>query len=498
MTISPRTPVIIGVAQVSHRPDNSPSDTGTADRSLPDAVDLMAQAVRAASVDTRAADAAVRNAIDTIAVVGGLWRHQNPGALIAGELSLTQPIRSILTTFGGNMPIKTTHELAAQIAAGELDVAVVAGGECNLTRRVLEKQGRKPRRREEPTGTDVERRGDVLDMGDRFANDRGGEIPRNSYAVLDSAIRASRGETLDEARDRAARLWAGYAAVAAGNPHAADRQGLDEGAIRNPSAGNRMVSWPYTKAMCANNTVDQAAAIILCSTEKADELGVPQDRRVHPSLCVNAEDTLTLLDRADVAATPGLVGAAAAVLDALGTADAIDHVDLYSCFPSIVTLTTEAFGLDPSRRLTVTGGLAFAGAPLNFAAGQGLVGMVDTLRADPGSVGLVQGNGGHATKHSIGIYSTSAPTTPHTIVDVETHDAPRPLADPDRAGEAAVKGITVEYDHDGPARAIAIVEFDDTSRMWAISTDPAVMELATRVETVGRRVSVEGGEIRLL
>lgn len=487
--------MIIGVGQVANRPKAEPS---LADRSLTDPITLMAEALRKASVDSGGDSDALLGGIDTMAVVGGLWRYKNPAALVAEDLGLEQPIHTILTTFGGNLPIQSTHALAQRIQTGEIDLAVLMGGECNLTRRALAKNGEKPIRRDETHAEEVENWGPPLDMGDRIAIDRGGETPRNSYAILDSAIRHKRGETLGQARDRAAHLWAGYAAVATDNPNAADRQGLTEAEIREPSDTNRMVSWPYTKAMCANNNVDHAAALILCSEAKADELGVPRDRRVYPALCVNSEDTLTLLDRDSIPIAPGLIAAATKLVSELGSVDEIDHVDLYSCFPSIVTLTTEALGLDPTRQLTVTGGLAFAGAPLNFAAGQGLVGMVPTLRSDAGSTGLVQGNGGHATKHALGVYSTTPPSSPHVVHDLGRVGNAKPIADSAHEGEGTLAGVTVEYGHAGPERAIAIVEFDNGSRSWGVSDDVELMALITAKETVGRRVKMADGKMSLL
>lgn len=452
----------------------------------------MSEAVRAAGADT---DADVLNAVDLVAVVGGLWRYKNPGALIADELGIEAA--GLLTTFGGNLPIHTTAMLGDRIADGEFDMVVLTGGECNETRRRLTKQGQKPRVRHETRADDAESFGPPLDMGDRVAVDRGGETPFNSYAILDSAIRASRGESLDEARDRAAELWAGYAAVAADNPHAADRSAMTSAEIREPTADNRMVSWPYTKAMCANNHVDQAAALILCASETADRLGVPQDRRVYPHLCVTSHDTLTLVDREDIAVVPGLAAAASELTSRVGDLDEIEHIDLYSCFPSIVTLTSREFGLTPGRRLTVNGGLAFAGAPLNFAAGQALVAMVHTLRTDPGSRGLVQGNGGHATKHAIGIYSTTAPEQPSITVDLGTAGTARTTVAPNHVGAATILGATVEMGTDGPTRAIAIVEYDDGGRSWANSTDSELMDLITEREIVGVAVHVDAGVMTL-
>ena len=483
-SVDPRTPVIVGVGQVSQTP------SGEAElHRAGDSVALMARAVDAAATD--AGGRHVLDAVGTIAVVGGLWRYHDPGALVAAELGLDD-VTTVQTTMGGQIAIHLVGELADRITRGELDVAVVTCGENNLSRRARRRLGIESPRREE-AATEVETWGAPLEMGNRTAIERGAEHPRNTYAVLDSALRAARGETLDEARTRAAELWAGYAAVAVSNPHAADRSGPDAEAIRTATPDNRFVSWPYTKAMCANNNVDHGGALILCSTETADRLGVPPDRRVHPHRCVLAQDTPSFTGRHDAATAPGLAAAAAELRRTEGDLDGIEHLDLYACFPSIVRLTTELFEISADRPLTVTGGLAFAGAALNFASGESLIGMVDTLRADPGSRGLVQGNGGHAAKHAIGVYSTEPPSTSHHITAV-SHDAPsRPEAEPDRSGAAVLDGVTVEYAHEGPSRALGLVRFEDGSRTWANSTDPATMAAITREELVGTAVDVDAG-----
>ncbi|MEO0494057.1 MAG: hypothetical protein AAF081_11635, partial [Actinomycetota bacterium] len=312
-------------------------------------------------------------------------------------------------------------------------------------------------------------------------------------AVFDSARRAATGRSLDEARDEAAALWAGYSVVAADNPDL-DVEAMSAERIREPSADNRMVSWPYTKAMCANNTVDHGGALVLTTHATADDLGVPADRRVYLRDVVVNADTDTFLTRADVARVPGLDNAVAALRDRWGDLDEIEHVDLYGCFPSMVAYTADSMGLRADRRLTVSGGLGFMGAPLNFAAGQALIAMVRRLRAHPGDLGLVQGNGGHATKHAIGVFSTTPPDDLVVTRTAESVGDQVPRAADDAAGDAVIDGITVEYDRDGPTRAVAICRFvDGRGRLWATSTDPTILDAATREEMVGADVTVVDG-----
>ena len=491
--VDPRTPVIVGVGQVARFP--------TSDREIADAADsvsLMAEAVEVALADCGAGD--WRASIDTVAVVGGLWRYRDPAALVAAECGIG-PSRTVHSSFGGQMPIHLLAALSDRIRAGEIDIAVMTCGENNLSRRAQRKLGINAPRRPEPdmrhSPNRVENFGPPLDMGDAAAIERGAEMPRNSYAVFDSALRHRRGETLDESRDRSATLWAGYAAVAADNSHASDRSAMTAAQIRGPGSDNRFVSWPYTKAMCANNNVDHGGAIVVASTEAADRLASRAEQRIHPQQCVISADTASLISRYEVATAPGLVAAGAALQTMIGDLNEVEHLDLYSCFPSMVALTTEVLQISADRALTVTGGLAFAGAPLNFAAGESVIGMVDRLRSDPGSLGLVQGNGGHVSKHALATYSTTPPRQPHRLITV-SHDAPfREPADPDTSGIATLDGVTVAYHHEGPERAIGLVRFADGTRTWATSTDPSLIRTCTEVECVGQPIEVTSGAFRL-
>lgn len=481
--VDPRAPVIVGRAQIV-------DDVVDLDRPT-DAIDLMVRASVAALSDAGVSSGAV----ETVGVVGGIHRHPNPAAVTAEAIGCPQA-HCIVTTWGGDTPIAFLGELGQRIVDGTLDVAIFVGGEANRTRDALRAAGREVPTRAEHDGPEPEHWGSRLEMGRADAVERGGEMPRNTYAVFESALRAGAGETLDDARDRAASLWAGYSEVAAANPDL-EVEAMDTGSIRTPTADNRMVSWPYTKAMCANNRVDQAGALVVCSSEAADRFGIAPERRVYLHDTIRASDTDSFLVRARLDVVPGLDAAAAAVIERWGPVDDIDHVDLYGCFPSIVHYTAAALGLDPSRRLTVTGGLGFMGAPLNFAAGQSLIAMVRTLRAEPGTVGLVQGNGGHAAKHAFGIYSTEPPRTLPSVTVLDHAEPLVAMAAPDADGVATIDGITVEYGRSGPERAVAAVRLSTGGRLWANSDEPEILDAAVSRELVGADATVADGVFRL-
>ena len=71
------------------------------------------------------------------------------------------------------------------------------------------------------------------------------------------------------------------------------------------------------------------------------------------------------------------------------TAEELEYVDLYSCFPSAVQVAAKELGLSEDRPLTVTGGLTFGGGPLNNYVMHSVARTVELLRANPGKKGLV-------------------------------------------------------------------------------------------------------------
>ena len=141
---------------------------------------------------------------------------------------------------------------------------------------------------------------------------------------------------------------------------------LDAATVGTPTAANRYVGWPYTKHEVAVMDVDMSAALLVATREKADALGVPEDRRLYLSGWASAADPATVAERADMATSAAMAVAARYALRSAGVElGQIDAFDLYSCFPSSVRFACDALGLalDDPRGLTLTGGLPYAGGP---------------------------------------------------------------------------------------------------------------------------------------
>ena len=484
MTIDPRTPVVVGVAQALQRPEN-PADAL-------EAVALMEQVVRASTEDAGSPD--LLSKLDLIGVISGAWRYSDPARLVADAVGATSA-RTAVTAMGGHSPQSFLNSLATRIAAGELDRAVIVGAETIWSRRRQKRAGLPVTATIQTDVEPDERFQTDVPMTTAFEESRGVAQPINFYPIFDSAIRAARGETIDQHRDRLAALWATFNEVAVANDHAWFRTPMTAAEIREPSPSNRMVGFPYTKSMNSNWDLDQAAAILICSAEAATAAGISQDRWVFPWAGTDAHDTYAVSERRDLHSSPAITEAGKRVyaLADVGP-DTIDHVDLYSCFPSAVQVAAESLGLGEDRQLTQTGGLTFAGGPLNNYVTHSIAAMIDRLRGDAGSVGLVSANGGFLTKHAIGVYSTEPPSTPFRAEDVqdEVDRVPATPVAESHQGDVTVEAYTVMHGQDGPEVGLCALQTADGHRTWGKVTDVSAATEMTTEDVIGRSGNLDG------
>ena len=482
--VDARTPVVVGVAQLTQRPDDI-SDAQ-------EAVVLMTEVVRAAADDAGAASL-LRDA-GTVVTVKGAWSYPDPARLVADAVGASGA-RTVLTTDGGNTPQLVVDVLAERIAAGELDVGIVVGAETIWSRRRMRREGVERAVTHQPDGTTPDEQiGAELAMTDEHERNRGLVLPVQVYPLFEAAIRHRRDESVEAHRDRIALMWEGFNAAAVANPFAWSRRPLTAADIRDPAPGNRMVAFPYTKAMCSNWDLDQAAALIVCSAEAAERHGVPRDRWVFVHGGAEADDTPLVSHRRELGRSPAIAAAWSALRNQTGVGiDEIAHLDVYSCFPSAVQAATEAIGIDEKRRLTVTGGLTFAGGPLNNYVTHAIATMAGVLRADPSALGLVTANGGFLTKHALGLYSATPPPRRfrrQRLDPGQLSSEPREAA-PDYAGPVVIEATTVMHEHDGPVRALFAALTPEGHRVWGSSDDTETMAAAMKQELCGSGADLE-------
>jgi acetyl-CoA C-acetyltransferase len=479
-TVDPRTPVLVGTGQFVQRPDN-PIDAL-------EPVAMMREALLAAADD--AGSRALLDKATHTWVVTGAWPYPDPGALLRAEFG--NESRTGLSTDGGNTPQSLVNKASLRILAGEADIVLIAGAEGIWSRRRARRMGERIPYTEQSGVAPDEVLGADVTMSHPVEQARGFEAPINFYPIFESAFRASRGESIDEHRDRVSRLWETFNRVAVENPYAWVRTPMTAAEIRSPDAGNRMVGFPYTKAMNSNWDLDQGAALILCSAEAAEAAGVPRDRWLFPHAGTDGRDTNYVSNRGNLYSSPAIRVAGRTAMELAGVGpDTIDHVDLYSCFPSAVQIGATELGLGLDRQLTQTGGLTFAGGPLNNYVTHSIATMANRLRNEPGTVGLCSANGGYVTKHAFGIYSTNPPANGFRHADcqdeIDTH--PSTELDDTYVGPGTIEGYTVMHGAEGPEVALAAITTPN-GRQWANSRDPQLMEALMAEEHIGRPVDV--------
>jgi acetyl-CoA C-acetyltransferase len=306
------------------------------------------------------------------------------------------------------------------------------------------------------------------------------------------------GRTAEEQARVSGELWARFSDVAEVNPHAWTRRAYGATEITTPSAENRRITSHYTKLMNSNNSVEQAAAVLVTSVEAAERWGVPRENWVFLHVGVEARDTDDIGERWELHRSPAIRAAGAELFQRSGIgAESVQHIDLYSCFPSAVQVAANELGLpidDPTRPLTVTGGLTFAGGPWNNYSTHAIATLADRVREDAGCFGLLTANSGYLTKHSLGLYSTEPPRAGFRRVNVqETVDRePRRRSLADYAGPAQVAAATVVYDRDGnPETGLVAVLTADGDRAFGSTEAAADVSRLVAEDCHGLKVRID-------
>ncbi len=463
--LDPRTtPVIAAVGERIDRP-------ASIGQSL-EPVALMAEALRACEAD---AGAALLDKVGLLSLIGLVsWRYRDPVRLLAERLAI-RPDSLVNASMGGETPVRLVHEAAARIACGEDLVAAIVGGESAHAAGQAMKAGVTP-----PWTPPVSKEEAVRFPSSRFAmspvaRQLGVMDPAHVYPFYEVAAQAAWGQTPAEGNRESAELWARYAAVAAKNPSAWIRTAPGADVIAAVTPDNRLIAWPYPKLMVANPAVNQSAAVIVMSLARARTLGLADDRLIHiwgGASAAEPEDYLQR-DRYDrsVAQTAVLEKAIAI---AGGDARRFRHLELYSCFPVVPKMALRTLKLDPAEHPpTVAGGLTFFGGPLNNYMSHAIAAMVRVLRARPGDLGLLYGQGGYVNKHHTLVVSATPPAGPmspdHSVQHVA--DAARgasPQLPEAYAGPAAIETCTVIYARDGaPVQGVVIARTPEGGRVMA-------------------------------
>ena len=499
------TPVLVGVGQHVER------DPATATLSP---VELAATAASNALADS-GQGAALAALVDTVVAIR-FFEHSTKGeAMVAHPFGCSDnvpraiarrvgidPRRAIYADVGGQTPQRLVNRYCAEIQRRETTAVLIGGAEAIATIKHAVRTGRAFDWREEVGG----------DCLDEWATDKlttpyerahGLYLPLRVYPLLEHARRRRRQQSCAQYRAEMGALFAPFSAVAAANPYAQFPQARSANALARIDADNYLISDPYTKAMVAQDAVNQAAAVVLTSVGAARRLGIAPSQWVflesHADLDERTVSARIMLERslAQELVLEHVLAAADTRIDEVA------HVDLYSCFPIAVFSACTALGLDwhGGRALTLTGGLPFFGGPGNNYSMHAICEAVARVRADRGARALVVANGGYLSKHSAGLYAgtLAAPWQPTDCTDISRRFAAipaMPLADPAPAS-GVIESYVLTYRKGQPDVAYVSAMTDNGSaRFFArIATDDsASIEVLAAGHAFGQPIAVSAGE----
>ncbi|MCY4657080.1 MAG: acetyl-CoA acetyltransferase [Gammaproteobacteria bacterium] len=476
-------PVLIGVGQVLNRIQD------LADAKEPLA--MMLDAITLAEKDTQVSG--FLHKVDSVRVIRGMWRYANPAKYIAEKIGA--PVaETVGTLIGGNQNQAVINETANQILQGERKLVVITGAENGNSSTKARKAGINLETTDCPGEYDRVIGASQHPEHSPLEREKGIFRAIQVYPMYDNAIRYARGETMNEHIERVSGIWSRFNDVAQRNPNAWVQHDMSAAEIRTPSVANRPISFPYTKFMNANMSVNMGAALIMTSVSIAKALGVPEERWVFPVAGVKGYDHHSASVRDEFHTSPGIRKVGQRLLNlADTTVDELDFVDLYSCFPSAVQVAAKEYGLDEERDLTVTGGLTFGGGPLNNYVMHSIARTVELLRETPDGKGLVTANGGNIYKHVHGIYSKEPPSKPFVSESVQSEIDVLPARNclADFEGEANIESYTVMYEGFIPKIAHISLRTPDYERVWVNSQDSELVEAMTHEEFCGRNVKTK-------
>ena len=484
--MNPRTPVLVGVGQVLDRIE------ALAEAKEP--LMLMREAI-----DLAAADTGCENFLDqvqSVRVVKGIWRYHNPAKWLAAAMG-APAAETVGTLIGGNQNQAVINATASDLLNGDLELAVIAGAENGNALMKARKLGVDLTYTEAPGAYDRVIGADQEAEHHEYEKAKGIQQAIQIYPMYENALRHYNRESLSGHAARVGALWSRFNDVGQSNPHAWVQHNMTAAEITTPSPTNRSISFPYTKFMNANMSVNMGAALIMTTVANARKMGIDEAKWVYPVAGVVGYDHFSASVRDNFYTSPGIrfVGERLLEIAKIDLAQ-LDYVDLYSCFPSAVQIAAREYGLSEDRDLTVTGGLTFGGGPLNNYVMHSIARTVELLRQS-GSYALVTANGGNLYKHVHGLYASEPPSHDFIVDSVQAriNSQPPRVCIASHSGRAAIESYTVMYGAEGPTVAHVSCLNDDGERTWVNTQDVDLMQDMTEKEFCGREAQLATSEL---
>jgi len=477
-------PVLIGIGSLQQ--------TGSYDE-LDEALVLMEKAALAAIEDTQ--NYKIKQYIDEIQVPKGYWAYRDPGKWIAKKHGFGHAETSV--TKIGVLQQNLINSACNKIINGDIRASLIVGGEARYKKIQALKEGIDFQETELSINPDhyVKAKDDLYIPEEVHAL---GMMAVGYYAIIESAMRHKKQLSLNAHEELLAQQYHRFSAIASTNPHAWKQKIFTADEIKQPSDTNQRIAYPYNKLHNSSWNVNQASALILCSQELADELDVPKNKRVYPLLSTETNHMVALIQRKSFTHSAGLELAANYMLQQSNQHKIQPTLyELYSCFPVAVQMFTEALGLSETQDKTVTGGMPFAGGPLNNFLIHSTAQVLAKIRQNTSEVGLVTGVSGLMTKQSMALWAKEPLMDFHSkdfTNEAEAIDSPVPMSNLE-IGQGTILGCTVVYEKNLAIKGVFYIEDTNFKRKVITSMDTKILKSMEKEEWIGKYINYKNNQL---
>ena len=454
-------PVLIGIGSLQQKGSFHEVD---------EALILMEQATLSAIKDTE--NPSIVNYIDEVQIPKGFWSYRDPGKWIAEKHGFSHAKTSV--TKIGVLQQNLINSACDKIINGDIRASLIVGGEARHKIIQALKEGLNFEEMKLTVNPDqyVKAKEDLYIPEEIEAL---GMMAVGYYAIIESAMRFKHQRSLEDHEIFLGNYYERFSQIAKDNPQAWNQNTFSADDIRNPTVKNQRIAYPYNKLHNSSWNVNQASALILCSEELADQLNVPENKRVYPLVSSETNHMIAVIQRPDLTKPVGLHLASEYLLE----------------------LFAEALNISDKTDKTVTGGMPFAGGPLNNYMIHATAQVLEKIRKDPAEIGLITGVSGLMTKQALAIWGKD-PVVEFRSKDVTNEAAkiekPVPMSSK-KDGEGNVLGCTTLFEKNEGIKAVIYVEDSNLHRKVITSVDKDVIYNLGEEEWVGKKISFKNNQL---
>tara|TARA_B100001113_G_scaffold46364_1_gene32981 strand:+ start:1679 stop:3124 length:1446 start_codon:yes stop_codon:yes gene_type:complete len=468
-------PVVIGIGTIQQK--------GNFDE-LDEALILMDRALKNAIDDTTNTN--IKNYIDEIQIPKGYWRYRDPARWIA-ENNEIKDVKTSITKIGV-LQQNLINSTCNKILKGKIRAGLILGGEARykLIRSYIEKK--------EYVETELNINPDNYvkakdELHLKIEEDTLGLMAVGYYGILESALRSSLNTDFNHHHENISEMYSEFSKIASKNTDSWMDNPIEAKEILNQSKKNPLQAFPYNKFHCSSWNVNQSCALIICSEEIANKLNVPIEKRVYPIASSESNHMIATLQRPNLIEPYGMKMASNFILEICKTNNIKPNMyDLYSCFPVAVQMFSRMLNVKRPENMTITGGMPFAGGPLNSYVLHSTIKMISKIREQNNNIGIITGVSGMMTKQSFALWAKN-PIIEFLHKDFSKEASINEIPiDISMAKEGSGKIIGYTTVHNKNPKAIIYIDCEDGKRKLITSSDESIIKSMETEEWVKRKI----------